>query len=154
MNPGMPKLIISFNGPLCAYLTRQNLHIGLVQDFRAMNVLATFQNDTWKFTDMRAQTVIFHVRSWKMRKFFFFFCSLKLTRRPGNHNCPINKQHTDCVRYWYAMQYGKISHQLFLCIASTWSTSKSKISVNLLFFWSGFVPSHAGQICFHLLPPQ
>ena len=26
MNPGMPKLITLFNGPLCAYLMRQNLH--------------------------------------------------------------------------------------------------------------------------------
>ena len=26
MNPGMPKLITSFNGSLCAYLMRQNLH--------------------------------------------------------------------------------------------------------------------------------
>ena len=33
-----------------------------------MNVLATFQNDPWKFTDVRALTVIFHVRSWKLRK--------------------------------------------------------------------------------------
>ena len=33
-----------------------------------MNILATFQNDPWKFTDVRALTVIFHVRSWKRRK--------------------------------------------------------------------------------------
>ena len=33
-----------------------------------MNVLATFQNDPWKCTDVRALTAIFHVRSWKMRK--------------------------------------------------------------------------------------
>ena len=35
-----------------------------------MNILATFQNDLWKFTDVRALTVIIHVRSWKMRKKF------------------------------------------------------------------------------------
>ena len=33
-----------------------------------MNILAVFQNDPWKFTDVRALTVIFHVRSWKRRK--------------------------------------------------------------------------------------
>ena len=42
----------------------------LVQDLKAMNILATFQNDVWKFMDVRALTVIFHVRSWKMRKKF------------------------------------------------------------------------------------
>ena len=41
--------------------------IELVRDLRAMNVLTTFQNDPWKFADVRALTVIFHVRSWKMR---------------------------------------------------------------------------------------
>ena len=44
--------------------------IELIQDLRAMNVLAIFQNDPWKFTDVRALTVIFYVRSWKMRKKF------------------------------------------------------------------------------------
>ena len=42
--------------------------IELVWDLRAINVLAKFENDPWKFTDVRALTVIFHVRSWKMRK--------------------------------------------------------------------------------------
>ena len=38
--------------------------------FKATNILATFQNDPWKFTDVRALMVIFHVRSWKMGKKF------------------------------------------------------------------------------------
>ena len=42
--------------------------IKLVRDHRAINVLAKYENDPWKFTDVRALTVIFHVRSWKMRK--------------------------------------------------------------------------------------
>ena len=42
--------------------------IALVRDHRAINVLAKFENDPWKFTNVRALTVIFHVRSWKMRK--------------------------------------------------------------------------------------
>ena len=48
-----------------------------------MNVLAIFQNDPWKFTDMRALTVIFRVRSCKMQKKiakFFFFAIMK---KPG-----------------------------------------------------------------------
>ena len=44
-----------------------------------MNILATFQNDPWKFTDVTALTVIFHVRSWKRRKKFakIFFWRLR-----------------------------------------------------------------------------
>ena len=42
--------------------------IELVRDYRAINVLAKFENDLWKFIDVRALTVIFHVRSWKRRK--------------------------------------------------------------------------------------
>ena len=40
--------------------------IELVRDLKAMNILATFQNDPWKFRDVRVLMVIFHVRSWKM----------------------------------------------------------------------------------------
>ena len=36
--------------------------IQLVRDHRVMNVLAKFENDLRKFTDVRALTVIFHVR--------------------------------------------------------------------------------------------
>ena len=68
MRPGMPKEAGLINGPLCAYLIRQNLHNGLVQDLRAINVIATFQNDPWKFTDVRMLAVIFHVQSWTMPK--------------------------------------------------------------------------------------
>ena len=68
MRPGMPKEAGSINGPLCAYLIRQNLHNGLVQDLWAINVIATFQNDPWKFTDLRVLAVIFHVQSWTMQK--------------------------------------------------------------------------------------
>ena len=42
--------------------------IELVRDLRAINVLAKFENDPRKFADVRVLTVIFHVRSWKMRK--------------------------------------------------------------------------------------
>ena len=50
-----------------------------------MNVLAKFENDPWKFTDVRALTVIFHVQIWKMRKkiaIFFFFLIMK---KPGSY---------------------------------------------------------------------
>ena len=36
--------------------------IELVRDLRAINVLAKFENDLWKFTDVRALKVIFHVK--------------------------------------------------------------------------------------------
>ena len=44
-----------------------------------MNILATFQNDPWKFTDVRVLTVIFHVWSWKMQKKLpkFFLATMK-----------------------------------------------------------------------------
>ena len=44
--------------------------IKLVRDLRAINVLAKFENDPLKIMDVRVLTVIFHVRSWKMRKKF------------------------------------------------------------------------------------
>ena len=44
--------------------------IELVRDLRVINVLAKFENDPWKIMDVRVLTVIFHVRSWKMRKKF------------------------------------------------------------------------------------
>ena len=68
MIPGMPKETGSLNGPLCTSLIRQNLHNRTCRYLRAMNVLATFQNDPRKFADVRVLTVIFHVQSWKMRK--------------------------------------------------------------------------------------
>ena len=42
--------------------------IELVRDLRVINVLAKFENDPWKIMDVRVLMVIFHVRSWKMRK--------------------------------------------------------------------------------------
>ena len=44
--------------------------IELVRDLRAMNILATFQNDPWKFKDVRVLTMIFHVRccNWRVWK--------------------------------------------------------------------------------------
>ena len=42
--------------------------IELVRDLRVINVLAKFENDPWKIMDVRVLTVIFHLRSWKMRK--------------------------------------------------------------------------------------
>ena len=47
--------------------------------YNAMNVLATFQNDPKKFTDVRALTVIFHARSCKMRKKIAFFADYEKT---------------------------------------------------------------------------
>ena len=57
----------------------------LVRDLKAMNILATFQNDPWKFTDVRALTVIFHVRSWKMRKKIRQNYFLTIMKKPGTH---------------------------------------------------------------------
>ena len=54
----------------------------VVRDLRAINVLAKFENDPWKFSDMRALTVIFHVRSWKMRKKFPQNFFLRLWQNP------------------------------------------------------------------------
>ena len=42
--------------------------IELVRDLRVINVLVKFENDPWKIMDVKVLTVIFHVRSWKMRK--------------------------------------------------------------------------------------
>ena len=52
--------------------------IELVRDLRVINVLTKFENDPWKIMDVRVLTVIFHVRSWKMRKKIakIFFCRL------------------------------------------------------------------------------
>ena len=36
--------------------------IELVRYLRSINILAKFENDPWKFTDVRVLTVIFHVR--------------------------------------------------------------------------------------------
>ena len=55
----------------------------LVRDLKSKNILASFQNDPCKFMDVRALMVIFHVRSWKMRKKIrqkFFLATMK---KPG-----------------------------------------------------------------------
>ena len=58
--------------------------IELVRDLKAINVLAKFENDPRKFTDVKALTVIFHVRSWKMwKKFAKFF--LAIMTKPGTY---------------------------------------------------------------------
>ena len=56
MSPGMLNEPGSLNGPLCAYLMRQNLHwlIKLVWDLEAINILAKFENDPWKILHVRA----------------------------------------------------------------------------------------------------
>ena len=59
--------------------------IELVRDPRAINGLAKFENDPWKFTDVRALTVIFHVRSWKMRKKIAKFFFLAIMTKPGTY---------------------------------------------------------------------
>ena len=59
--------------------------VELVRDLRVINVLAKFENDPWKIMDVRVLTVIFHVRSWKMRKKIaqiFFLATMKKT---GTH---------------------------------------------------------------------
>ena len=53
-----------------------------VWDHRAINVPAKFENDPWKFTNVRALTVILHVRSWKMRKKFAKI-KLAIMTKPG-----------------------------------------------------------------------
>ena len=68
MSSGRSKEASSLNGRLCAYLMSQNLHDRT--RLRSINVLAKFENDPWKFTDVRELTVIFHVQSWKRRKKF------------------------------------------------------------------------------------
>ena len=47
-----------------------------------MKFLATFQNDPWKFTDVKALTVISYVRSWKMRKRIHPNFFLRLWKKP------------------------------------------------------------------------
>ena len=59
--------------------------IELVRDLRVINVLTKFENDPWKIMDVRVLTVIFHVRSWKMRKKNrqnFFLVTMK---KPGTY---------------------------------------------------------------------
>ena len=50
MSSGMSKEASSLNGPLCAYLMRQNLHD------RACPLFDRFDNDPWKNMDMRVLT--------------------------------------------------------------------------------------------------
>ena len=59
--------------------------IELVRDLRAINVLAKFENDPWKIMDVRVLTVIFHVRSWKMRKKFAKIFFWRLCKKPGTY---------------------------------------------------------------------
>ena len=80
MSSGMPKEAGSLNGPLCAYLMRQNLLD--VRDLRVINVLTKFENDPWKIMDVRVLTVIFHVWSWKMRKKFAKIVFWRLWKNP------------------------------------------------------------------------
>ena len=56
--------------------------VEIVRDLRVINVLAKFENDPWKIMDVRVLTVIFHVRSWKMRKKIAknFFADYEKTR--------------------------------------------------------------------------
>ena len=59
--------------------------IELVRDLRAINVLAKFENDPWKIMDVRVLTVIFHVRSWKMRKKIAKIFFWRLWEKPGTY---------------------------------------------------------------------
>ena len=59
--------------------------VKLVRDLRVINVLAKFENDLWKIMDVIVLTVIFHVRSWKIRKKNrqkFFLATVK---KPGTY---------------------------------------------------------------------
>ena len=59
--------------------------IELVRDLRTINVLAKFENDPWKIMDVRVLTVIFHVRSWKMRKKIAKIFVLANMKKPGTY---------------------------------------------------------------------
>ena len=51
--------------------------IKLIWDLRAMNVIATIENDPRKIMDVKVPTMIFNVRSQKMHRKFakkYFFC--------------------------------------------------------------------------------
>ena len=50
-----------------------------------MNVLATFQNDPQKFTDVRVLMMIFYVRSWKMRKKNRQKLFWEIMKKPGTY---------------------------------------------------------------------
>ena len=56
-----------------------------VRDLRVINVLTKFENDPWKIMDVRVLTVIFHVRSWKMRKKIANFFFLVTLNKPGTY---------------------------------------------------------------------
>ena len=56
MSSGMSKEAGSLNGPLCAYLMRQNLHDQTCVSLRVINVLTKFENDPWKIVDVRVLT--------------------------------------------------------------------------------------------------
>ena len=129
MSLGMPKLITSLNGPLCAYLMRQNLIIKLVPYLRAMNVLATFQNDPRKFTDVRVLMVIFHVRIWKM-------CKKNLQNFfGGNMENPI---FTDMRALTVIFQ------------VRSWKMQK-KIRQNIFFFFCDYERKKNGSLCAYLM---
>ena len=59
--------------------------IELVRDLRVINVLAKFENDPRKIMDARVLTMIFHVRSWKMRKKFAKNFFLPTMKKPGTY---------------------------------------------------------------------
>ena len=59
--------------------------IELVRDLRVINVLAKFENDPWKIMDVRVLTVIFYVRSWKMRKKIRQIFFLATMKKPGTY---------------------------------------------------------------------
>ena len=73
-----------------------------------MNVLATFQNDPRRFTDVSALTVIFPVRSWKMRKKGRqkYFC--RVYQKQDNKT---KKRNLYLLTYWspYLYKFGDFS---------------------------------------------
>ena len=67
MSLGMLKETGSLNGPLCAYFIRQNIHNRTRP--RSLGYEYPCHISKWSVKkDVRSLMVIFHVRSWKMRK--------------------------------------------------------------------------------------
>ena len=65
MNPGMSKLFSSSNGPLCAYLVRQNLH----DRTRSRSLYNEYLWNNWKWPE-KALTIILNALRCKTRKKF------------------------------------------------------------------------------------
>ena len=72
--------------------------IELVRDLRVINVFAKFENDPWKIMDVRVLTVIFLVRSWKMRKKIAKIFFLATMKKPGTY-IDYHVKHYLCTKF-------------------------------------------------------